>query len=117
MQIIVTGRHIELSDELKTLINDKANKLTRYYDRIHEVDVIVSMDAKDHVVEFIARADHHHRFVAKERHADPFAAVDLVIEQLKRQVTRYKEETRNRMHEGRGQTHAGPSALQDAADD
>lgn len=112
MQIIITGRHVELSEELKSFVNDKANKLTRYYDRIHEIDVIVSMEAGHHVVEFIARADHHHRFVAKDRHADVFAAVDLVSEQLKRQVTRYKEATRNRMHEGRGETRGGPSAMQ-----
>ena len=48
-------------DDLKTFINDKANKLTRYYDRLHEMDVVVSMEAGQHVVEFIARADHHHR--------------------------------------------------------
>src|SRR5262245_35308526 len=112
MQIIVTGRHVELTEELKAHVNDKANKVTRYYDRIHEIDVVVAMEAGQHVVEFIARADHHHRFVAKERHADAFAAVDLVTEQLKRQVTRYKEETRNRMHEGRGAVHGGPSAMQ-----
>ena len=68
MQIIITGRHLDLTDDLKTFINDKANKLTRYYDRLHEMDVVVSMEAGQHVVEFIARADHHHRFVAKERH-------------------------------------------------
>src|SRR5262245_6944458 len=115
MRIIVTGRHIELTEDLKTYVNDKANKLSRYYDRIHEIDVVVAMEAKNHVVEFIARADHHHRFVAKERHADVFAAVDLVTEQVKRQVTRHKEETRNRMHEGRGETRGGPSALQNEA--
>lgn len=112
MQTIVTGRHVELTEDLKTYVNDKANKLTRYYDRLHEMDVVIAMEAGQHVVEFIARADHHHRFVAKERHADAFAAVDLVVEQLKRQITRYKEETRNRMHEGRGETHGGPSAMQ-----
>lgn len=112
MRIIVTGRHVELTDELKTYVNEKAGKLSRYYDRIHEIDVVVSKDAGSLEVEIIARADHHNRFVAKQRNSDPFACVDLVVEALGRQLTRHKEKHRNRMHEGRGEVHGGPSAMQ-----
>lgn len=112
MRVIVTGRHFDLTDDVKKFVEEKVGKLTHYYDRIHEVDVVISADAGVLEAEIIARADHHHRFVAKERNADPFAAVDKVVDQVKRQVTRHKESTRNRMHEGRGEVRGGPSAIQ-----
>src|SRR5436190_15466929 len=99
MQIIISGRHMELPDDLKSYINEKAGKLPRYYDRILEINVVVMRDAGDHTVEMIAQADHHNRFVGTERHADPFACVDMVMDDLKRQLTRHKERHRNRMHE------------------
>lgn len=100
MKIIMTARHLELSDEFKSFVHEKASKLDRYYNRITELDVIVQHDSGMHEVEFIARADHRNRFVAKERHADPFAAVDLVVEHIGRQLTRHKDRHRNRKHIG-----------------
>lgn len=98
MKIIVTGRHVDLTDEYKAFLTDKVGRLSRFYDRIMEADVIVSKDKTGHEVECIVRADHHNRFVAKDRHADPYAAADLVIEHLERQLSRHKEKHRNRKH-------------------
>jgi len=111
MRINVTGRHMELADDFKAFVHDKAGKLQRYYD-ILEIEVVVAHDKTMHEVEMIVRAGNKNRFVAKERHPEPHAAVDLVIEHLKHQITRHKERQRNRMHEGRGQTHGGPSVMQ-----
>lgn len=116
MRIIVTGRHFDLTEDLKKFVEEKVGKLTHYYDRIHEFEAVISADAGEVEVEVIARADQHQRFVGKERNADPFVAVDKVVDHLKRQITRHKESTRNRMHEGRGTVHGGPSAMQSMQD-
>lgn len=114
MKVIVTARHVELTGEFKAYLTDKAAKLERFYDRILEVDAIVTKDSGAHEVEFIVRADHHNRFVAKERHADAYAAADLVIEHIERQLSRHKEKHRNRKHPGRENNHA-PDAGEAAA--
>ena len=98
MQVVITGRHLELSDEIQEYTKEKASKLTRYYDRIQSIEVVMSEDAGKFSVEMIVSADHRQEFVGHEQHEDMFAAVDLLIDKLERQVTRHKEKLRNRKH-------------------
>ncbi len=101
MQVILTARHVQLTDEFKEYLTDKVSKLVRFYDRIIEIDAIVDLVSGMHEVELIVRADHKNRFVGKERHSDPYAASDLVIDTLARQLARHKEKHRNRKHPAR----------------
>jgi ribosome hibernation promoting factor len=98
MRITVSGRHTEIPDRLKTYTEDKASKLERYYDRVQTVEVVFAQEANHHSCEIIATADHHTTFVAKEQHADAFAALDASVRDLERQLSRHKERFRNRKH-------------------
>jgi putative sigma-54 modulation protein len=113
MNIIVTARHTELTDEFKDYLNEKASKLERFYDRIHEINAVVAHEAGSHEVELIVRADHKNRFVAKERHSDAFAALDKVIDEMGGQLRKHKEKHRNRKHSG---PSAGGSGLLEMPD-
>lgn len=55
------------------------------------IEVLVDHTDGDCVVEFLVSAEHKHDFVAKERHKDLLAAIDLVLDKLESQVRRYKE--------------------------
>ena len=98
MRITVSGRHMDVSDALKSYANDKAGKLQRYYDRVQSVEIVFDRRADSHLSEVIARADHHTTFVAKEEHEDPYVAVDAALKELERQLRRHKERFRNRKH-------------------
>lgn len=98
MQVVITGRHLDLSAEIQSYTEEKAGKLTRYYDRILSIEVVMAEDAGQFSVEMIVSADHRQEFVGHERHDDLFAAVDLLIDKMERQLTRHKEKLRNRKH-------------------
>lgn len=98
MRITVSGRHTEIPDRLKTYAHDKGSKLERFYDRVQTVEVVFDQEANHHSCEIIATADHHTTFIAKEQHADAFAALDATVRDLERQLTRHKERHRNRKH-------------------
>lgn len=102
MRITVSGRHTEVDEALKAHTTEKTEKLTRYYDRLLSVDVIFDEQAGTHVVEMIARADHHATFIAKHDDHDPYATVDQVVKEIERQLTRHKEKFRNRKHSAAG---------------
>jgi putative sigma-54 modulation protein len=104
MRVTVTGRHTDIPERLKTHAEEKAEKLERFYDRVQSVEIVFSLEAIKHTCEIIAVADHHTTFVAKELHADAFAAFDASIKDLERQLSRHKEKFRNRKHPD------GPSA-------
>lgn len=101
MQIQVTARHVEVTDDVKDYANSKANKLTRFYDRIHEIDVVLDHEAEQFSVEMIVRADRKHTFVARETGPDTFVLIDVVIGRLERQLTKHKEKSRSRKHDGK----------------
>ena len=100
MQIQVTGRHVEITDDVRDYIHDKVAKLPRFYDRIHEVEVVLDHESEQFTAEMIVRAGRKRTFVARETGPDTFTLIDLVIEKLERQLTRHKEKYRDRKHDG-----------------
>jgi len=98
MQVNVTGRHMGVSDALKAYCTEKAQRLSRFLDRIQTVNIIV--DGKDgmHTAEMIVHAAGCQPFVASESQEDAFAAIDLLMDKIEAQIRRYKERCRNRKH-------------------
>lgn len=98
MQLTVTGRHIETTDSMRHYAEEKFGKLTRFYDRIESIDVILDQESNQHRVEVLVHADHKNTFVAQVDASDFYEAVDLVVDKLERQITRHKDRQRDRRH-------------------
>jgi ribosome hibernation promoting factor len=103
VQITVTGRHVNVTEEIKTYAQDKAEKLLKFYDRIQAIDVVLDHEGDQFHVEILVSAGSRHEFVAKETGDDTFAIIDTTIDKLERQLTKHKEKSRNRMHVNRKQ--------------
>ncbi len=99
MNIEITGRHFHVSDALKEYATQKASKLTRFYDGIQHIQILVSSDGKDQLVEFIVSVNRGQPLVANERHESVYAAVDLASDKVHRQLTRFKDKIQS--HRGR----------------
>lgn len=91
MQIKISVRHGQLSEDARNYIHDKAEKLLRFFERLTSIEVTVDFKSENPSVEILARAEHKHEFVATESNADVLAAVDLVEHKLEGQIRRYKE--------------------------
>ncbi len=98
MQVTVSGRHMSVSESLKRYCLEKAQKLERFFNRIQAVDVVLDGQAGMHTAEIIVHADGNQPFVASERQEDVYAAIDILIDKMERQLTRHKEKLRNRKH-------------------
>jgi len=96
VQILVSGRHVEVTDEVRDYVTTKANRLTKYYNRIHEIEVILDHEKEQFSAEMIVRADQKHTFVAKATGPDTFALIDEIVLKLERQLNKHKEKNRNR---------------------
>jgi putative sigma-54 modulation protein len=92
VQIKVTTRHGHLSDAAQQMVREKASKLTHFFDRLTMIDVTVDLgNDLQKVVEVLASAEHKHDFVGSESHADLHVALDLAVQKVERQLTKYKE--------------------------
>jgi len=112
LHITTSGRHMDLSEKLKSYAGEKTSKLERYYDRVQSAEIVFDKETGTHHCEIVVTADHHTTFVARESDDDPYAALDAAVKDLERQLTRHKERYRNRKHSGGGDREplAGPGA-------
>jgi putative sigma-54 modulation protein len=96
--ITVSGRHMDVTPALKTHAEEKANKLTRFYDLIQEIEVIMDAGNGEVSVEMIVNAEHNGTFVASQGGADAYACIDACTQKLERQLSEHKKLHRNRKH-------------------
>jgi putative sigma-54 modulation protein len=82
-------------------LQDKADKLPRFYDRIHRFDVVLDHQADQFVVEMIVHADRKQTFVVSGEGPDTFVLVDSLIDNLERQLVRHKGKMRKHKHDGK----------------
>ena len=98
MQISVTGRHVDVTEEVKEYARDKAGKLPRFYDRVQSIEVILDVEGDNFTVDMIVTAEGKNHFIAHEAGTDTFALIDMITDKLGRQLKRHKERFRNRKH-------------------
>ncbi len=99
MQLSISGRHIDVTDALKDYVTNKLTKLERHYDHITNTHVVLSVDKLDQRAEATAHVSGAELFadaVAK----DLYAAIDMLVDKLDRQVIKHKEKLIKR-HQGR----------------
>ncbi len=101
MQIIVTGRHLDMTDELKAHVSKKLERLSRFYDRVESIEAVLDREGEVPIVEALVSAERGIRFVARESNVDLYSALDMVVDKLSRQLTKHKERFRNRKHQSR----------------
>jgi putative sigma-54 modulation protein len=92
VQIKISARHGNLSDETQQFIRDKASKLLHLFERIKIIEVTVDFSNDDNkLVEFLVSLEHKHDLVAREHSKDVLVAVDLVLDKLQHQLRKHKE--------------------------
>lgn len=100
LKINITGRHLDVTPAMKEYMQEKIEKLGRFYDRIHGVDAVLSEEGDRQVVEVKAHVGKGTTLVGKVENPDIYAALDLVVGKLERQITRYKEKLNSRKMRG-----------------
>ena len=101
MIVTVASRHMDVSQALKQHAEQKASKLTKYYDRIQEIEVIFNAGKDSISVEMIVNAEHKQMFIANHDQGDAYTCIDGCVDKLERQLTEHKDKVRNRKHPGR----------------
>lgn len=112
MLITITGKHLEITDAIRSHVEEKVEKLPRYFDGVSQVEVIIEgNDGGRPSVEIIARGEHSVLLVAKETGEEMYACIDLAVHKLERQLRRKKDKQRNNKHGlGADEYLAGPES-------
>lgn len=91
MKYIIRGKKVKVTNDLKDYAENKLSKLDKYFSQEEEftATVVIRLSEPNYKVEvtipvkkIILRAE--------ESHKDPFAAIDLIIDKLERQIRKNK---------------------------
>ena len=101
IRFIISGRHIDLTEALKTYAEEKTSKLPKYFDSITEIEVIIDgSDAGNPIIEIIVRASKSKPFIVTETSDDAYKCIDIAVHKLERQIRKKKEQQRDSKHIG-----------------
>jgi putative sigma-54 modulation protein len=94
MNLHLTGHHVDITPAIRDYVTAKLNRITRHFDHVIDVTVVLTVDKLRHKVE----ATLHVR--GKDLHAecidtDMYAAIDGLADKLDRQVLKYKEQIKD----------------------
>ncbi|MGN0920798.1 MAG: ribosome hibernation-promoting factor, HPF/YfiA family [Cellvibrio sp.] len=90
MQVTITGHNLEVTEALHNYAATKIEKLNNHHDRITSVQVRLTIDKMEQVADgtlHVSGKDLH----AEARHEDLYAAIDLMVDKLDRQLLKHKE--------------------------
>ena len=92
MQVNISVRHGHLSAGTQEKITDKVEKLRRLFDRVTAIQVTVDLEHEESPsVEVQVSVEHSADFVAREKAANVFAALDGTIHKIEQQLRKHKE--------------------------
>mgnify|MGYP003668791418 FL=1 len=94
MQLNLTGQHVDITDSLRDHVNNKFEKLTRHFDHMTNVHVILSVEKDRQKAEATVHASGADIFASDEGD-NMYAAIDSLIAKLDRQVIKHKDKIKN----------------------
>ncbi len=108
MKLIVNGRNIELTDAIKTSVEEKLGRLEHHYDFIQEIHVFLSVDKNPRI------SNNHHaeatvvvsRAVLRVETASEnlYNSIDKLLEKVDRVLSRHKTKLLGRAKSAHGQS-------------
>lgn len=97
MNLHLSGHHLEITPAIRDYVTSKLSRVTRHFDHVIDVNVILSVEKLRQKVEASVHLRGKDIFVESED-ADMYAAVDGLIDKLDRQIVKHKE--KNGGHRG-----------------
>ena len=97
MQLSISGHHIDVTEALRTYVEEKLKKLERHYDHITNAHVILSVEKVKQRAEATIHISGAELFADADSE-DLYAAIDRLTDKLDRQILRHKEKTQDRYH-------------------
>ncbi|MDD5594259.1 MAG: ribosome-associated translation inhibitor RaiA [Candidatus Margulisbacteria bacterium] len=96
MQIKISGHGTEVTPALRDYVQQRAAKLEEYFKNIQKVEIVLDARAnydaeRRQVAEVRAWMSGKKMILAKEGGRDMYAAIDLVMEEVKKQIEKHKE--------------------------
>ena len=96
----IRGKNVEVTPALRDYVEKRVGKITKYFENVGEISVLLSVEGKHHKVEVTAPIVRGVLLRGEERSEDMYSSIDLVIEKLERQIRKQKTKLERRFRHG-----------------
>jgi putative sigma-54 modulation protein len=103
MNLTISGHHLDVTPAIRDYVQSKLERIIRHFDQVIDTHVILAIDNLTEK-EKRQKAEINMRLSGKTVHVesvaqDLYAAIDLLMDRLDRQVVKYKSIVQNHAHE------------------
>ena len=97
MNVHISGHHLVVTPAINAYVVEKLEKVRRHFDHVIDVSVVLSVE------KLVQKAEVTLPVRGKDLHAEAsddnlYAAIDMLIDKLDRQILRHKDKTQNHAH-------------------
>lgn len=90
MNLNLAGHHVIITPAMRDYVTSKIDKITRHFDHVIEVSVILSVEKLKQKAEASVHVRGKDIFVETDS-ADMYASIDSLVDKLDRQILKHKE--------------------------
>ncbi|ESH91567.1 MULTISPECIES: ribosome hibernation-promoting factor, HPF/YfiA family [Cupriavidus] len=99
MNFKISGHHLDITPSLREYVETKLERILRHFDQVIDVSVLLSVDNQKEK-DRRQRAEINVHLKGKDifveaHHEDLYAAIDMLVDKLDRQVIRYKDKVQS----------------------
>ncbi len=95
MQIAVNFRHMESSEAVRTYVEEKLSRVKKYVGEPIDAQVVLSVQKKIHHRAEVTMVAKGLTMKSAEETGDMYAAIDLMVDKIERQLKKYKEKLKH----------------------
>ena len=106
MNVQVSGHHVEITPAIRGYVLTKLERVQRHFDHVIDVNVILSVDKLRQKAEINVRVPGKDIYV-ESNEEDLYAAIDLMMDKLDRQIIKYKDKAFAHPHDALKRREAG----------
>jgi putative sigma-54 modulation protein len=92
MNLQLTGHHLDITPAIRTYVTTKLERITRHFDHVIDVNVVLSVDKLEQKIEANVHVPGGDIF-CESKEQDMYAAIDVLVDKLDRQIIKHKEKT------------------------
>jgi putative sigma-54 modulation protein len=90
MNLNMTGHHVEITPSMRAYVSSKMTRINRHFDHVIDVNMILTVEKLRQRIEANVHLSGKDIFVESEDQ-DMYAAIDLLVDKLDRQIIKHKE--------------------------
>ena len=90
MKVTITGRHLSVSDAMKTYAEEKIQKLSRF-NKVSRIQLTMNAEGDRQIAEMIVSAPQGKQIVITEQTQDMYASIDRAVDRVERKLRKQKD--------------------------